>query len=287
MSEKKVTIIATLLIFNFFCAASADASTFEKPTRKQILSATIKTIPGDLTGIVKFPFKNPKISIPIIATTIGLIAVDRETTKFVQKNINTSLTWTPPSPMDDYMLAGLGALYAGGSLFNSSVNQVAALAALKSVGYSVLITQIGLKTLFGRLRPNPNLSGNGPTSPPYSNNPWDFFQLNRLSLFNKKTDSSMPSFHFTMYFAVGTALSQTYNSYWPYLVTAAGLLPNFSSHHHWVSDMFAGASLGVLIGYITANHLKNSLNQGNQSSGTLMPMIIKNGVALNYSICFA
>jgi hypothetical protein len=295
-------IIVTVLIYCLFSVAYANisihfpcakkySSLSSNLNRKKILFTAVKTIPDDLTGIIKFPFKHPKISLPFIAATIGLIAVDRQTTEFVQRKINPQLTWVPPpliaNGTDGYMLFGLGTLYAGASLFNSPVNQIAALAAIKSLGYSVLITQLTLKTIFGRLRPNPNLSSGTAAPFPYSNNPLDFFQRNGMSLFSKNTDTSMPSFHFTMYFAVGTALSQVYRSYVPYLVTAAGLLPNFSGHHHWVSDMFVGGGLGVLIGYVTANNLKKNLSCGDKSVGTLTPVLLKDGVALSYNINFS
>lgn len=309
-----IVVAVTVLIATSFSAAYANSSINDKNLAtkcdetkkyasldslyfnpKKIIRTTFKTIPSDLSGIVKFPFHNKKIALPFVVASIGLIAVDRQTTEFVQKKVDPKLTWTPPSlsfaqGTDGYMLLGLGALYAGGTLFKSSVNAVAALAAIKSVGYSVLFTQVALKTAFGRLRPNPNLSNSAAVAFPYSQNystkPWDFFKRNSLSLFSKSNDTSMPSFHFTMYFAIGTALSQVYNSYLPYVITAAGLLPNFSCHHHWVSDMFVGGGIGTLIGYVTANNLKNRLNCSDKSFGTLTPAVIKDGVALRYNVTF-
>jgi hypothetical protein len=267
-------------------------------SRFHIFNEAILTIPGDFVEMGKYPVQHPWVTVGVLGVTLGLVASDKPTTEFIQHNFNTD--WPPPyvpysdyvlynaSPEDGYLLAGLGGLYLQGNLFNSPVNQIAALASIKSVAYSIVISQLVLKTVFGRIRPNPNLSNNAiPYDPTcYTNNPWDFFRKNVVIMNTGSGPTSMPSYHFTQFFAVGSALSQAYNSYWPYLITAAGLLPNFQGHHHWTSDMFAGAAIGTLIGYAVTNNLKNTLGVGVDSGFSLEPALTTHGASIKYSVQF-
>ena len=170
-------------------------------------------------------------------------------------------------------------------MFDSPINQIGALATAKSMIYSGIISQLALKSIFGRIRPNPDLSVPC-TTQGFTNNPWDFFHGSKVTFRSANGPTSMPSFHFSLYFAAGTALSQTYNSYWPYLITAAGLLPDFGSHHHWVSDMFAGAAIGTLIGYTVTNNLKNKLGLSKRETIMLEPSLEQRGVQLTYKLQF-
>jgi hypothetical protein len=64
----------------------------------------------------------------------------------------------------------------------------------------------------------------------------------------------MPSFHFTMFFAVATVYSEAHGgALWPYGVAALGLASNVRGHHHWVSDMAAGALVGTAIGRVVTD----------------------------------
>ena len=264
-------------------------------TRTHLLHEAFLTIPSDFVGMGKYPIDHPWTSIALVATTVGLITVDKPTTAFLQRNLDTR--WSPVYPgytlpntssEDEYLLLGLGGLYLGGNAFDAPIHQIAALASIKSFAYSIIISQLVLKTIFGRIRPNPNLSNNSiPYNPnDYTNNPWDFFRKNIVVFNTGSGPTSMPSYHFTLFFAVGTALSQTYDSYWSYLITAAGLLPNFQGHHHWTSDMFAGAAIGTLIGYTVSNNLKDKLGLGSASSLTLEPNLSTHSIALNYTVLF-
>ena len=301
--------ILTKIIFSFFLFHSVTALNAlpdkskvkpveQKLTRSHIFNETILTIPSDFVEMGKYPINHPWVSIGVVAATVGLIAVDKPTTTFLQQHVDTH--WSPdPLPMSDYLLPGsssedgylllgLGGLYLGGNVFDSPVNQIAALASIKSVGYSVIISQLVLKTVFGRIRPNPDLSNNAiPCKTDYcTNNPWDFFRKNIVVWNTGFGPTSMPSYHFTEFFAVGTALSQAYDSYWPYLITAAGLLPNYQGHQHWTSDMFAGAAIGTLIGYAVTNNLKNKLGLGATGSLTLAPDLKNHGVSATYTVVF-
>lgn len=294
------------LFMLFFCItawSSVPSSSKKKQvepnlTRSHIFNESILTIPSDFVTMGKYPIDHPGISIGVVAATVGLIAVDKPTTRFLQENLDTN--WSPDflpqsqdllpgsASEDGYLLLGLGGLYLGGNLLNSPVNQIAALASIKSVGYSVIISQLVLKTVFGRIRPNPNLDNNAiPCNTNYcTNNPWDFFRKNIVIMNTGFGPTSMPSYHFTQFFAAGTALSQAYDSYWPYLITAAGLLPNFQGHQHWTSDMFAGAAIGTLIGYAVTNNLKNKLGLGTTENLTLEPDLQKHGVSMKYTVFF-
>lgn len=265
-------------------------------TRSNILNQAILTMPSDFIEMGKYPMDHPWVTIGVVAATVGLIAVDKPTTSFLQRNFSSDwspnrLWYTPTgaSPEDGYLLLGLGGLYLGGNILDSPVNQVAALASFKSVAYSVIISQLVLKTVFGRIRPNPDLSDSSYINRypgMYTNNPWDFFRKNQVFINTGSGPTSMPSYHFTEFFAVGTALSQAYDSYWPYLITAAGLLPNFEGHHHWTSDMFAGAAIGTLIGYVVTNNLKNKLGLNNSQNLTIEPDLANHAVSIKYTANF-
>ena len=61
----------------------------------------------------------------------------------------------------------------------------------------------------------------------------------------------MPSFHFTLFFAVASVYSNAYDdALWPYGLAAVGLASNIRGHNHWVSDMIAGALIGTAIGNV-------------------------------------
>jgi membrane-associated phospholipid phosphatase len=65
----------------------------------------------------------------------------------------------------------------------------------------------------------------------------------------------MPSYHFTLFFAVAGVYSQAYgHAWWPYGLAALGLASNVRGHHHWVSDMTAGALVGTAISQVVTHN---------------------------------
>ena len=67
-----------------------------------------------------------------------------------------------------------------------------------------------------------------------------------VSLTPSNFGTSFPSFHYTAYFSVARVYSGVYDNSWvPYVVAGALLASNIRSHNHWVSDMAAGALIGL------------------------------------------
>lgn len=295
-------ILTLLLLVPMQCLAASKSTTSVRSkdntlnlTRRHILDEAVVSIPSDFVEMGMWLVEHPVTSLTLVGVTVGLITVDKPTTEFIQNNLSSN--WSPPKPWyvppgaaneDAYLLAGLGGLYIVGNIFDSPINQVAAIASAKSVAYSVVISQGILKTIFGRIRPNPWLSNPDyqPDGYTYTNNNWAFFSKFEVNMKPVSGPTSMPSFHFTEFFAVGAALSEAYNSYWPYLITAAGLLPNMEGHHHWTSDMFAGAAIGLLIGYSTAHNLKVKLGLAEESNFKVEPDLKTRGVKLSFSKVF-
>ena len=119
----------------------------------------------------------------------------------------------------------------------------------KAMTYSYLFAHLIGKTLTGRMRPYSDLSTCSGDPGPYTCDPLDFGHWHAPSFDQAQFGTSMPSFHFTMYFSVAQVYARSYDNYWlPYVVAAGMLGSNITGHRHWVSDMVAGGLLGTFIG---------------------------------------
>jgi membrane-associated phospholipid phosphatase len=106
-----------------------------------------------------------------------------------------------------------------------------------------------LKSMTRRKRPLASIS-NGTPDGTFTNNPYDFGNSRRPTFSSSPLNRSFPSFHFTAWFAVAKVYQEAYDNYWlSYSVLAVGLASNIRGHHHWVSDMTAGALIGTGIGW--------------------------------------
>ena len=156
-----------------------------------------------------------------------------------------------------------------------------AIAAGKAAAYSVLVSQLVLKTLTGRSRPNPKLGEPLPQGSPYSNSPYDFGRTPRPSVEATSKGTALPSFHFTLYFAVARTYAVAYENTWiPYGLAATALLSESKGHNHWVSDMVAGATIGTVIGNISSQNLRSKSAQA--SGGMFFPTFSSSGAGLAY-----
>jgi membrane-associated phospholipid phosphatase len=64
----------------------------------------------------------------------------------------------------------------------------------------------------------------------------------------KRSDSSFPSVHTTLAWAVLTPVAQRYDAPWLYGVAALTNVGRIASREHWLSDTVAGATLGYVVG---------------------------------------
>lgn len=187
----------------------------------------------------------------------GLVLVDKPVTQFYQQHIEPQINYALPelsnSPIlrgsDGYLVLGVTANYLGGVLASNRKAQETSIMAGKAMAYSYLFAQLVGKSLTGRNRPVSDLSTCSGDPPPFTCDPYDFGHFHPPTFSSDAYGTAMPSFHFTMYFAVARVYARSYDNYWLPYTMAAGLLgSNIKGHQHWVSDMVAGGLLGTFIG---------------------------------------
>jgi PAP2 superfamily len=247
-------------------------------------------IDDDLKGIAMYPFDHPLNSMLFLGGIGGLVAVDKPVTRYYQDKVEPifkGYTITTPklgknlglNGTDSYLVLGVAGSYLAGALFNDEKSQKAALLAGKATIYSILVSQLVLKSITGRMRPDPSLRTATADVAPYTRNPYDFGNWHSPTLGSSSAGTSMPSYHFTEYFAVARVYSIVYDNYFiPYGVAAALLTANIQGHHHWVSDMVAGALIGTMIGTVVAD---NAEDLPSKSAYLVVPTVSSQEVALN------
>ncbi len=240
------------------------------PSHGGIWAETFSTMDDDAAGILRFPLDHPKaVSTALLGVGL-LVLVDRPVTQFYQQHIERAfdgfslpeLPWEQPfrklglAREDVWLVSGIGASYAYGAVTGDERSRRAALLSSKAMLYSFVTTQVVLKTVTSRMRPCKDLSVADCSDSTFTNNPLDFGNYHGVSLSPDGFGTSMPSFHFTNYFAVARVYSGVYDDSWvPYGVAGLLSVSNIRGHNHWVSDMAAGALVGVAIGSVV---LKNS-----------------------------
>lgn len=278
MKNIKINLLVLLFIS---CPVTAQSSAKSKKntifkTSGKVIKNSILSIPSDFVFMGKEVSNDWKRTAYYTGGIIGLIALDKVTTKFYQENIETSIDYKLPninligagrgkewfSGENAYLTYPIISIYLGSFLSNKEKGQYAAINALKAIQYSTLITQISLKTIFGRNRPNRPLSETA--TAPFTNNNWDFFNPRKEFLFASSEASSLPSLHTTVYFALAKIFQMEYNNYWiPYGLMSVAWLSNIKSHNHWVSDIVLGGIVGTIIGksIVLSSRKKRDVNQ--------------------------
>jgi membrane-associated phospholipid phosphatase len=191
-----------------------------------------------------------------------IILADKPITTWYQDHIETTIKYKLPAlpgagssrffyGNDAYLNYAILGLYGGSLAANYKTGQMAALNSMKALAYSYLITQVTLKAVFGRDRPDPTLSDGKPPKKGFTDDPYNFFNFHRIR-FNaggNVTGMSFPSMHATAYFAVAKVMAMEFHNYWiPYGTVAVIFLADVDAHQHWVGDMVAGGLLGTVIG---------------------------------------
>jgi len=242
----------------------SDSLTIKKDNRFKVagsvLADSFLSVPGDFSAMGHNISSNWKRTALYTAGIVGLIAVDKQTTGFLHDHIEPNIDYNLPDidkntkiPYvigdDPYILYPIIGLYAGSLIFNSEKGQVAAVNAVKSLAYSYVITQIVLKTMASRNRPQRKLNDDNPVVAPWTKNPWDFGNYDNIHFEHGGSGTAFPSFHATAYFAVAKVFQMEYNNYWiPYTFVTAVFLSDIKSHGHWVSDLLVGGLVGTIIG---------------------------------------
>ena len=223
-----------------------------------VLADGLFSVPGDFSAMGHTISSNWKRTALYTAGIIGLIAVDKQTTGFWHDHVEPSINYSLPKiestiphviGTDSYIVYPVLGLYAGSLIINNKKGQVVAVNAIKSLAYSYVISQIALKTITSRKRPQRRLNDDNPVKEPWTKNPWDFGNYNQIHFTHGGDATSFPSFHSTSYFAVAKVFQMEYNNYWiPYTFVTAVFLSDIKSHDHWVSDLLVGGLVGTIIG---------------------------------------
>jgi len=252
-------------------------------------------IPGELGQLVTFPVRDPKSTALFLLGTAALISVDRQTTAYWQDHVEPVFNgFSFPrlgrikylSQETEYVIGTIGLTYLGGLAFNDERAQTAALLSTKAIAYSYVATQLILKPLFGRLRPVPNLSTYTGQSDTWTTNPWEFgYGGGKIPWTSVAYATSMPSYHFTQYFAMARVYSGVYDdNFWPYLAAGVISVANIRGHHHWVSDMVAGAVVGTAVGNLILNNYENRRNR--QNNVFLIPSVSRDSIGIAMTMEF-
>ncbi|MBG7611711.1 phosphatase PAP2 family protein [Polaribacter sp. BAL334] len=234
-----------------------------------VVKTSFNTIPSDFVYLGK-EFSDDWAKTGYYAAGIlGLIATDKITTKFWQDNVEKTIDYRLPNITPHFLrdsknewIKGVNAyltypvigVYIGSLIANNEKGQYVGVNAFKAIAYSTLITQVTLKTVFGRNRPDEPLNSGISPQPEFpnggfTNNNWDFFNGRDKYILSHPRGSAFPSMHVTTYFALAKVLQMEYDNYWvPYSLMTVVFFTNVGAHNHWISDMVLGGVVGTLIG---------------------------------------
>ena len=264
MKTIKRTLLITFILSTFLLS-SQNKKKIKKDnifqTSGKVIKNSILTVPSDFVFMGKEISNDWKKTGYYLGGIVGLIAVDKVTTNFLHKNIEPNINYVLPNISvinskssqrwligdDAYMSYPIIGNYLFSFFTNRERGQYASINALKAIQYSTIISQLGLKTIFGRNRPQRPL--NQDAIYPWTNNNWDFFNKRKEYLFASPEGSAFPSLHTTAYFAIAKVFQMEYDNYWiPYGFMSIVFLSNVEAHNHWVSDIVVGGIVGTLIG---------------------------------------
>jgi len=262
---KKIVILLLLFPVLFF-AQEKTKSLFSKRLHLgfDVAKTSVKTVPSDFAYMGKNISEDWKRTALYTGIVGALILVDRPTTEFYQEHIEAHINYKLPnitinkkknrfpwvSGYDAYMFYTMSGIYAGSLFTGFEKGQYAAINGFKSLAYSILISHITLKTIFGRARPNTSLKNGISDNPHTTNNPFDFFNSRGGEyVFSDQRGTALPSLHATAFFAMAKVFQMEFDNYWiPYGFAAIVFGAEFRQHRHWVSDMVAGGIIGTIIG---------------------------------------
>jgi len=259
----KLLFKTILLFFSFSIVAQnkiQDKNHFQ--TAGYVFKTSFNTIPSDFVYLGKEFSDDWKKTGYYAAGILGLFATDKITTKAYHKYIEPKIDYSLPSITpkflknsknvwingeNSYLTYPIIGMYVGSLFTNQEKGQFAAINSFKAIAYSTIITQLAIKTIVGRNRPNRPIDGE--IIEPFTNNNWDFFNSRDGYLYGSPSGTSFPSMHATGYFAIAKVIQMEFDNYWiPYGIMAITFLSDIKSHEHWISDMVVGGILGTLIG---------------------------------------
>ena len=229
-----------------------------------VLKTSFNTVPSDFVYLGKEFSDDWKKTGYYAAGILGLIATDKITTKAWQDYVEPNIDYRLPSITPNFLIGNKNTwlqgenayltypiigLYAGSLLANNEKGQYVGVNAFKAIAYSTLITQVALKSIFSRNRPESPLNTTTKGAP-FTNNHWDFFNgREETIIFSNPKGTALPSMHVTTYFALAKVLQMEFDNYLvPYGLMTVVFFSNVIGHQHWTSDKVVGALVGTLIG---------------------------------------
>lgn len=262
----KIIFLASLLFYTFFANAQVDSVT----KKDNIFKTSGKVIKNSVISVPKdFFFMGREVSADLGKTglyvlgTASLILTDKVTTRFLHQHIEPNVMYSLPNISvfskktsfegvvgnNAYMTYPIIGLYLGSLVSNKEKGQYVAMNAFKSLTHSLIISQLALKTVFGRNRPIRPLNTKDQNIAPWTRDNLDFFNGREKYFEADEKASSFPSFHATAYFAMAKVFQMEYDNYWiPYGFMSIVFLADIKEHNHWVSDMVVGGLVGTIIG---------------------------------------
>lgn len=230
-----------------------------------IWGEALRTVDDDARAILTAPFKDGRRTGLVLAGIGALVLLDEPLTRTYQNTVEKAFDGfaLPELPWEDslgplglasedvWMLSGMAIGYGYGVLAGDERAQRAAILSGKALAYSFVTSQLVLKSLIARKRPCADLDVPDCDDGTFTDNPLDFGNYHGISVAPDAYGTSMPSYHFTQYFAVARVYSGLYGGSWaPYGLAGLLAVSNIRGHRHWVSDMVAGTALGLGIGEI-------------------------------------
>ncbi|MEA3560311.1 MAG: phosphatase PAP2 family protein [Candidatus Omnitrophota bacterium] len=184
--------------------------------------------------------KSSLFSIALIGSAIGgLMVVDEDIRKYTRSHHNRATNdffsdYIDPLGDGRYGAAILGLFYLGGTFFDNARARETAIMGIESMACAGALSSLG-KLLIGRQRPKRNKGAFDYTGPS-----------------SKSYKSSFPSGHTTMAFSLASVIAEQYDNIFidilSYGAASAVGFQRVYDDNHWVSDVFAGAALGTIIG---------------------------------------
>lgn len=260
-----------ILIVIFLCSSNfvyAQIDTIIKKdnflkTSGRVIKNSVLSVPNDFVFMGKEVSKDWGKTGLYTLGAINLVLTDKITTRFLQQHIEPNVNYSLPNislvkdktPFewfvgnDAYMTYPIIGLYLGSLVSNNEKGQYVAINAFKSLTHSIIVSQLGLKTIFGRNRPNRPLNTTDQNVAPWTKDNLDFFNTRGRFITSDAEASSFPSLHATAYFAIAKVFQMEYDNYWiPYGFMSIVFLADIKGHNHWVGDMVVGGVVGTIIG---------------------------------------
>jgi len=207
--------------------------------------------------------------------TVLLMSIDRDVKDNVGANTRGTLNHDfldIPTRYGVVQYANLFAIatYATGLVVKNDDIRVTGRLMFESLAFSG-VTVIAMRYVAGRSRPYGN------------NEPWDFRWFE-----TKNEVQSFPSGHTTVAFAFSTVLAERIDSFWSrlgfYGMASLTAYARVYNHQHWVSDVVAGAGLGLLSGFhvVREEERRTASRPGESSRLQIYPSLT--GVEVVYRI---